>query len=162
MRHTNGCRQVLDDQGFPETEYRRIEQILTKHTPKQVAVACKRADKDGNHADFEYFEPMFVDYVPEIDVLEGHDIVFDNWFWEAYDYLAQFVVEDFHVTDMVMIAEMTNSMERLKLAVGKSKQNIRYVFKVYSGMEEETTSVRVTPADVPKLGNKGVKTDDLT
>ena len=163
MQHSLGCREILVTCDFPEDQYRRIEETLCRFMPRQVISAVAKADKGADHDDFEYFEPMFIHYIPQ--VTESCPITFDDFFWEAYDYIGQFLGEDFYYKDMVMIQEMSDNMERLRIAVSKSKQNIKYVFKVYTSMSaNESVSMRSEDLGemIPEIGNKGVKTNGLT
>jgi hypothetical protein len=157
MYHTKGCREVLQVCDFPENQYRLIEKLLLKHSPKQITQVVWAKDKDGEHDDFEWFMPLFDHYIPAIG--ESINIVLDDWFWEAYDYLAQFVEDDFHITDLRLISEMSESMDRLKQAISKSKPNIRYVYKVWKNI---ISHIDISKIHFEPIKRHEVRTSDFT
>lgn len=129
---TKGCREVMEECSFLETDYRLIEQTLLDHIPQQVIQLVQRKDPGGNHPDFKWFVQIFERYPKTGQRL---DLNLSEEFWQAYDYLSEFVEDDFWIEDMELIAQMATRYERLRLAVGRSKPNIRYVYKVWLSLE---------------------------
>jgi len=130
--------------GFDESAYRLIEKVLCEHTPKQIISVVTGKDKDGKHLDFEWFIPLFVSYTPHYE--SGVVVQFSDEFWQAYDYISEFVDDDFYISDLTLISEM-DDFERMKAAIAKSVPNIRYVYKVYMNVKEQEPVRKVTMDD---------------
>lgn len=159
MYHSRSCRQVLDDCDFSEKDYRLIEQALLLHTPRDIVAAVRRKDPGGKYLDFAHFLPAIrrcreVDSMVPVDLLDGEKA---ERFWQAYDYLAQFVDDDFPIKDLELIEEMAGDMERLRDVVGRSKPNLRYVFKVWSSSYKQAEETNKPDFEIER---HGVQTDD--
>lgn len=134
MKHSRGCSLVMSMCGFEERDYRLIEQVVFWCEPNKAASVVRRLDPGSDHADFAWFvkpiSDMFggssggeCEYAGELCAVPG--------FWDTYDWLAQWVDEDFSAKDMELIAEMAIDWEQVKEYVGRSKPNIRYLYKVW-------------------------------
>lgn len=152
MHYTKSCREVIGLASIQEFEYRTVEHWMMEHSPDQVRRLIKQKDMDGEH-DAKWFDPFFrTGYVPRIGRLRSA-ISMDGAFWEAYDCLAQFVDDDFWTDDMELIYEMSRDPERMRFAVGQSKPNIRYVFKVFSSSYKQAPQTNAPP---PEIRNRRV------
>jgi sensor c-di-GMP phosphodiesterase-like protein len=156
MRHyTKGCREVMEIGDFMEDEYRIIESWMMEHSPDQVRNLVWKKDPGGDH-EAAWFDPFFkTGYVPRIAHLQS-PISMDDDFWMVYDYLSEFVDDDFWVTDMELIYEMSRDRDRFFQAVAKSKPNIRYVFKVFSGSFKAAPVTNAPPEEFRGRKHSGV------
>jgi hypothetical protein len=156
MKHyTKGCREAMEIGDFGDDEYRTIEGWMIEHSPDQVRKLVWKKDPGGNH-DAAWFDPFFkTGYVPRISQLLS-PISMDEDFWKTYDYLSEFVDDDFWVTDMELIYEMSRDMDRFYSAVQQSKPNIRYVFKVFSSSFKKAPETNAPPEEFRGRKHSGV------
>jgi hypothetical protein len=161
MRYSSGCRAVLRDGDFLERDYRLIEEVVFWCPPAKVLSVVQQTDPGGKHRDFEWF------LIPIRSMFRNDSIGDAEWaraicsgpeFWGTYDYLAQWVEEDFYASDLELIAEMALSMGEVKACMGRSKPNLRYLYKVWRGTKMPTS--RELNAPGPGIENHEVKTHD--
>jgi len=127
---TKQCRFVVDSCGFDVVDSHEIEQLMCKNTPGQVVDLVKRKDPDGIQSSIKWFLPFFNGYVkPVVNVVCGSG----NLFWSTYDIVCQFV-EDFDVSHLPLVLDMSMDTERMKRSMSRSKPNIVYLHKVWSSL----------------------------
>ena len=127
---TKQARQVMTACGFPESDLYNIENLMCRYFPKQVINLVRVKDKDGDQTSIEWFLPFFKGYVRQVmDITMGAT----PEFWKTYDLVCQ-VVEDFDVIDMPLILELSMDTGRLRVAMTKTKPNLRYLHKVWQGL----------------------------
>lgn len=150
MMHSAGCRMVLQECDFPEDEYRKIEIALCSYSPKHIIKQVWKYDPNGEN---DSFDPSYLRWKSK----ERIEVGMDDSFWETYDYIAQFLDDDFSAFDFPLIGEMSGDMERLRYAISRSKPNIKYIHKVWGD--------RPDPPKVNKLDfnleDHGVKIRDV-
>lgn len=158
IHHSAGCVRVLISCDFPEVYYRAIEEVVYWCAPDKVVGIVQQKDPAGDHIDFDWFvQPISSIFGGQSHGEDGfaHDLVSAPGFWEMYDYLAQWVDEDFSHRDLELIAEMAGDLGGIRECAGRSKPNIRYLYKVWKGSRKpprETNSVDVD------LSARGVET----
>jgi len=145
---TTQAQHVMEECDFPVVSP-EMEMVLTRHLWKQVVSLVWSKDPNGKHSDFDWFLPFFNSYLPK--TLQLPSIVFDDRFWEAYKLLDKFV-EPYDNSLFPLVSEMSEDVMRLSFAMGKSKPNLKYVYKVWSGMHsrwvEETYLPEIEKHDV--------------
>lgn len=156
MIHTKQAMEVMEKCDLPEESYRWVEKLCLSHTPKQIIQLIWSKDPEGVH-DWDWFAPFFdKGYVPRISKIE---VEIKEGFWETYEILANFV-ESFTVFDMPLIAEMSEDTYSVRVALEKSKPNVKYVYKVWQSIRPKQM-VFQKPESI-KIGNSGVRTIEFT
>jgi hypothetical protein len=152
LRHSLGCREVISLCGFDEKQYRLIEPVVYWLDPKRIASVVRRTDPRGEHDDFGWFvKPvmsMFGDLV--------HELTMDDAFWPTYDQIASWLELDFYPGDLELIAIMSQDERRISYSMGKSRKNIRYLYKVWDGAKPTERTLNEV---FFKLEQHEVKTD---
>lgn len=156
MKHSKQCRRILNECDFKESNYIMIEQALINHTPNQIVSLVWSKDKNGEQEDFAYFLRSLIQ-LPKIKTING-DVIFTPDFISAYEELANFVDDDFDLSDFILIQDMSKDINRMLIAMNKSKPNIRYIYKVFNGIEPVQVN---QPTILPKLQKNKVMTDEL-
>jgi hypothetical protein len=153
---TRQCREVLSSCDFPVTAARDVEPFLARCTVAQVVSLVWGKDPEGKH-EASWFAPFFINGYVRSKV--SIPCSFDQQFWEAYDWVAQAMPEDFSAFDLPSIDEMARDMKRMRRAVGASKVlTVPYVFKVFQGMEPTREAVsNSTAIGGFEIGSRGAK-----
>lgn len=151
---TEQCRSVLAECDFPVTDYKVIEQLLTKHTPTQVMKLVWSKDPDGKH-NLEWFLPFFKGYVKRVIKMDPEPDFNSDDFWSAYDLICS-KVQELSSFDLAHVQVMSSDIPRIKKAIEKSKVlKAPYIRKVWEDIEP-TVVIEYTKVDLD-IGNSGVR-----
>lgn len=154
MIHSKPCIEVISSLDFAESSYMWLEEILLKHTVKQIVSLVVKKDPDGIH-EWTWFIPFFNGYVKPI--LNYH-VDFDDNFWMAYDMICNFV-DPFPIQGLELIKKMSYDIDRIYRAKIKSKPNVSYLEKVWSGLPPTFNNNSVI--EIEDIMKHDVKTYDL-
>lgn len=156
MIHTDQAMEVMEKCDFSEESYRWVEKLCLEHTAKQIVQLVWSKDPGGIR-DWDWFAPFFDrGYVPKINHIEVN--IGEN-FWEAYEIIAGFV-QSFSVFDMPLIGEMSEDTSSMRVALERSKPNVKYVYKVWQDVRPKGM-IYIKPNPI-KIGNSGVRTIGFT
>jgi len=127
------CEQLLKQLGFKTEDYKVMEFMLTKASPMRIVQAVKKYGKGQVHP-IEWFLPFFKNGYIKSDY--AFDCSFDEDFWKVYQILDSMC--ELHTFDLPYVDSMRGSIPRLKKALRISRVvNVRYIYKVWQGVEEE-------------------------
>ncbi len=152
---TKQAALVIDECDFDlsKDQIRKLEMLLCKHTAAQVVSTVNSKDPGGDQSELEWFLPLFDDYIPQTMRVV---VDFNERFWEAYDLLNGFV-EQYDISMLPLVAEMSGDVSKLKAAMSKSKPHLKYVHKVWQGMPEQW----VETTNLPEIEAHDVRTTEL-